>query len=188
MFDYLKGKVFKKYGNALSLLCGCVGFKVFVPVSLLSEVNEGDELELFTELVVPPEGTPTLYGFRSEEERKLFRELVKVPKVGSKVALSVLSHLEPEELKRTVFEGDVESLSRVPGLGKKLSERIVAELRPKFEEEKVREIPAELYEILTSLGYKKSEINSALKGINLEGLTVNEAVKLALKLLSGRKF
>ena len=188
MVDFLKGKVFKKYGNALSLLCGFIGFKVFVPVSFLNEVNEGEEVELFTELILPPEGTPALYGFRSEEERKLFRELVKVPKVGSKVALSILSHMEPGEFKRAVSEGDVESLSRVPGLGKKLSERIVSELRPKLEEEKIKQVPAELYEVLTSLGYKKSEINRALKGINLDGLSINEAVKLVLKRLSGSRF
>ena len=188
MFDYLKGKVFRKYGNALSLLCGFIGFKVFVPLSLLSEVDEGEEVELFTELIFPPEGTPALYGFRSEEEREIFRELVKVPKVGSKVALSILSYLEPEEFKRAVLEGDTETLSQVPGLGKKLSERIVSELRPKIEEEKVKQIPPELYEVLTSLGYKRSEINRALKGINLDGLSINEAVKLALKRLSGSRF
>ncbi len=188
MIDYLKGIVFKKYGNSLSLLCGPIGFRVLVPVSLLNRVEEGEELSLFTELIIPPEGTPVLYGFLSEEERRLFRELIKVPKVGSKVALSILSHLEPDELKRVIVDGDVELLSQVPGLGKKLSERIVAELRPKLEEEKIKQIPAELYEVLTSLGYKKREINRALKGINLEGLTVNEAVKLALKRLSGSRF
>ena len=188
MVDYLKGRVFRKYGNAVTLLCGPLGIKVFVPLPLLNRVEEGDEVELFTELIVPPEGTPTLYGFETEEERELFRKLIKVPKVGSKVAISILSHVEPEEFRRAVLEGDVDHLSKIPGLGKKLSERIISELRPAVEEEKVRKIPAELYEILTSLGYKKSEINSALKGINLEGLTVNDAVKLALKRLSGRKF
>jgi len=188
MVDYLKGKVFKKYGNAILLLCGHIGFKVFVPIPLLTGVGEGEEISLFTELIIPPEGTPTLYGFQSEEERKLFRELIKVPKVGSKVALSILSHLEVDEFKRAVSDGDVDFLSQVPGLGKKLSERIVTELRPKIEEEGIKQAPAELYEVLSSLGYKKSEINSALKGINLEGLTINEAVKLVLKRLSGRKF
>ena len=188
MIDYLKGTVFRKYGNALSLLCGSVGFKVLVPLSLLSEVEEGEEVALFTELIIPPEGTPTLYGFRSEEERQIFRELVKVPKVGSKVALSILSHMEPEEFKRVVADGDAESLSQIPGLGKKLSERIIGELRPKIEEESLKRIPAELYEVLTSLGYKKAEINRALKGINLDGLNINEAVKVALKRLSGSRF
>lgn len=188
MVDYLTGKVFKKYGNAISLLCGHVGFKVFVPISLLTGVEEGEKVSLFTELIIPPEGTPTLYGFQSEEERKLFRELIKVPKVGSKVALSILSHLEVEEFKRAVSDGDVELLSQVPGLGKKLSKRIVTELRPKLEEERIKRVPAELYEVLSSLGYKRAEINRALKGINLEGLTINEAVKLVLKRLSGSKF
>ena len=113
---------------------------------------------------------------------------MKVPKVGSKVALSILSHMEPEEFKRAVADGDAESLSQIPGLGKKLSERIIGELRPKIEEESLKRIPVELYEVLTSLGYKKAEINRALKGINLDGLNINEAVKVALKRLSGSRF
>lgn len=184
MIDYLKGRVFKKYENRISLLCGPIGLKVLVPVYLLQEIEEGEEICLFTEFVLPPEGTPTLYGFKEEEERELFRELVKIPKVGSKVALSVLSHMRPEEFKRAVAEKDVETLSGIPGLGRKLSERIISELHGKLEEEVLKKVPEELYEVLSSLGYRKTEVNRALKGINLEGLNLEEAVKLALKRLS----
>ncbi|RUM88782.1 MAG: hypothetical protein DSZ25_01680 [Thermovibrio sp.] len=184
MFDYLKGEVFRKYSASISLLCGSIGFKVFVPLSLLRELSEGEVVELFVEPVFPPEGAPVLYGFKSEEERELFRELLKIPKVGSKVALSILSHLTPERLMDIVESGNVEELSSVPGLGRKLSLRIIGELSGRLE--KKSSIPQEVVEVLLSLGYKRSEIDS-LKGINLTDMSIEEAVKEAVKRLSGRR-
>jgi len=184
VIDFLKGKVLFRYLDSVSLLCGPVAFRVFVPLSLLTRAKEGEELEVFTEVVIPPEGTPSLYGFGSREERELFRNLTKIPKVGSKVALSILSHFSPEELKAILSAGDSAELSKVPGIGKKLSQRIVLELKGKMEEK--AEIPEELMEVLTSLGYSRKEIFSALKGLDLKGLDLQEAVRESLKRLSGR--
>ncbi|SMO58597.1 Holliday junction DNA helicase subunit RuvA [Balnearium lithotrophicum] len=185
MFDFLRGVVFKKYLDSISLLTGGIGFKVHVPTHTLNEVEEGEEVGLFVEPVFPPEGTPILYGFKTLEEREIFRELLKIPKVGSKIALSVLSTFSPEELYEIFKTRDVELLSSVPGLGKKLSARIINELSGKFEGEV--SIPVEVYEVLLSLGYKKGEILSSLKGINLRGMRTEDAVKEALKHLSGNR-
>ncbi|WP_456342653.1 Holliday junction branch migration protein RuvA [Thermovibrio sp.] len=181
MVEFITGKVVERGEEFVVLRSSGFGFKVFTPHP---EELSGEVL-LFTELLLPPEGTPLLYGFKTKEERELFKLLQKVPKVGAKVALSMLSKFNPEELKEIILSGDYERLTSVPGLGKKLSQRIVLELRGKLKEEKG--IPEELYRVLKALGYKKGEVKEALKGINLEGLSLEEAVKEAVKRLSGAK-
>ena len=183
MVDRVKGVVVDKYPDSLSLSVGPVALRVFVPTSLLGSLSVGDSVELFTELLLPQEGPMALYGFSTKEERELFRKLTKVPKVGSKLALSILSHFSPEELKAAVESGDVEALSAVPGLGKKLSQRLILELKGKLKEPS--QVPSELLELLLSLGYKKREVEKALKGLSFQGLSPEEALKLALKRLSG---
>ncbi|TCK04636.1 Holliday junction branch migration protein RuvA [Phorcysia thermohydrogeniphila] len=185
MVDLVRGTVVYKYPDSISVLCGSFALRVFVPLRVLTEVKEGDTVELFTKLILPPEGTPTLYGFKTLGERSLFETLLKIPKVGAKVAMSIISHFSKEELEAIVSAGDVKALSSVPGLGKKLSERIILELRGKLE--RSVEVPEELMEVLLSLGYSKKEIVVKLKGVNLSGLTLEEAVKLAVQKLSGRE-
>ena len=181
MIDYVKGELREKGEGYAVIEVGGFGLKVLVPKV---EAEIGSKVKLYTFLVFPPEGTPTLYGFKSKEERELFKRLQKVQKVGSKVALSILAHLGVEGLREAVLSGDYERLSQVPGLGKKLSKRIVVELKGELEE-KVK-VPEELYQALKSLGFKRDEINGALKGLNLEGLSLEEALKESLKRLSRR--
>ena len=181
MVEFITGEVVERGENFVVLKCGNFGIKVLTP----SSKELSGQITLFTQLILPAEGSPTLYGFRTKEEREIFRLLQKVPKVGTKVALSILSNFNPEELKNIVLSGDYEKLTKVPGLGRKLSQRIVLELKGKLKEE--GEIPEELYQVLKALGYKRSEVKSALKGINLEGLSLEEAVKEAVKRLSGSK-
>jgi Holliday junction DNA helicase RuvA len=185
MVDLVRGTVIRKYPDSLSVLCGSFALKIFVPLRLLTEVKEGDAVELFTKLILPPEGTPTLYGFETKEERSLFETLLKIPKVGAKVAMGIISHFSKEELEAIVSAGDAKTLSSVPGLGKKLSERIILELKGKLNER--TPLPKELVDVLTSLGYSKREIISKLKSDELGTLPLEEAVKLAVQKLSGRE-
>jgi len=180
MVEFVTGEVVEIGPDFVVLRCGNFGLKVLTPVR---EEMKG-EITLYTELLLPPEGAPVLYGFKTKEERELFRLLQKVPKVGRKVALSILSKFSPEELKEVIASEDHERLTSVPGLGGKLSKRIILELKGKLEE---REVPAELLKVLKALGYTRSEVKEALKGINLEGLTLEEAVRAAVKRLSGSR-
>jgi len=182
LIDFIEGEVVEAGEGYAVLKVGSFGIRVLTP----GKLKEGERALLFTELSIPQEGTPSLYGFRSREERELFKKLTKVPKVGAKAALSILSAFPPEELKEVVISGDYERLTSVPGLGKKLSQRIVLELKGKLKAEG-QELPQELLEVLKALGYSRREVQSSLKGINLEGLTLEEAVKETLKRLSGRK-
>lgn len=186
MIDFIKGQVIFKYRDSVSLLCGDIAFRIFVPSDVVKEVREEDSLELFTKLIFPAEGAPSLYGFRTREERTVFEELLKIPKVGSKVAMNIISHFSCKELQRIISSEDVETLSTVPGLGKKLSERIVLELRGKIREKEA--LPEELFAILTSLGYSRKEITSAIGDLNVKDKPIEELVKEVVKRLSGRKF
>ncbi len=185
MIERIKGILVEKGHDGLLLMCGNVGVKVFTPVSLLTEFEEGEEVVLFTRLILPPEGTPYLYGFRTYQEREMFDLLLKVPKIGAKVALSILSHFSVEELKAAVESGDFELLSSVPGLGKKLSQRLIVELRGKLGEE--LDVSEELYSALKALGYSKKEILSVVKQLGDSKAPLEELVLWAIRLLSGRK-
>ncbi|WP_457677874.1 Holliday junction branch migration protein RuvA [Thermovibrio sp.] len=181
MVEFITGEVVEKGEGFVVVRAGNFGFKVLVPDA---EGIEG-KVKLYTYLTIPQEGTPSLYGFKTKEERELFKTLTKVPKVGSKLALSILGSFEYRELLKVIKEGNYKELTKVPGLGEKLSKRVVLELQGKLKEDGV---PRELEEALKRLGYKREEIKEALKGINLSGLKLEEALKLALKRLSGSKF
>ena len=183
MIDYLRGKVWENYGDSISVLCGSIGYKVYVPIKLLTSVKKGDDIELYVHFTMPKEGSPVLYGFQTLEERNLFETLLKIHGVGAKVALNVVSHFSKEEFENVVASEDVETLSSVPGLGKKLSQRIIVEMKNRIE--KSPHIPPDLLEILTSLGYKKSEIVKSLKGIDFSK-PIEQLVKEAVAVLSKR--
>ncbi|MEO2069092.1 MAG: Holliday junction branch migration protein RuvA [Desulfurobacteriaceae bacterium] len=185
--EFLKGKVVSKSAGYVVVECGCFGIKVIVPSKLCEKVKEGKDIFLFTKLVFPQEGTPVIYGFESMEERNLFEILIRIPKVGSKVALSIISSFDIEELKKVVLSNDVKALSQIPGLGKKLSERVILELRERFSFETENNFN-EVMEALTSLGYSKKEILEVLNGIDFENLSFQEVVKIVAKELSGKKF
>ncbi|WP_456485015.1 Holliday junction branch migration protein RuvA [Desulfurobacterium sp.] len=187
MLDFVKGKVAFKYSDGISIECGGIGIKVFVPLSTLSRIVVGEEAFFFTKVIFPPEGTPAIYGFESEEERKLFELLTRIPKIGSRTALNILSHFSKQELTKIVETKDIKTLSTVPGLGKKLSERLIFELASKLKT-KENEKERELIEVLENLGYSRREIVKILSKIDTENLTFEEAVKKLTLLLSGGKF
>jgi len=187
MIDFVRGKVMFIYPDSISVDCGHFGIKVFVPLKLISRIGEGDEVFLFTQVIIPPEGTPNIYGFESRDERHLFNLLLKIPKVGSRIAMSLLSHFSAEQIYGIVRAKDVDSLSLVPGLGRKLSERVIFELRSRIKAEESSEV-REIVEALESLGYSKREVLRALEGMDVREMVVEDVIKEALRRLSGGKF
>ncbi len=187
MIDFICGEVHALRSNSICVKCGSFGLSVFVSLKVISKVNVGDEVFLYTQLIVPPEGTPNIYGFENIEERDLFNLLVKIPKVGSKTAMSILSHFSVDQIRSIVESKDIDSLSLVPGLGKKLSERVIFELRSKLKAGERSEF-RELVDVLESLGYKRKEILESIKGLNVKELGFENAVKEAISRLSGGKF
>jgi Holliday junction DNA helicase RuvA len=167
---------------------GGVGFRVFVPDHVLSNVSgPGREVILFTHLHVR-ENELTLYGCESEEELALFRTLLGVSGIGPKVALAILSNLPPDRLRAAIAQQDVALLARVPGIGPKTAKKLVFDLHDKLAAEvpegaigpALTEADADLIAALTGLGYSVAEAQEAIRALPHEPLPVEERVRLAL--------
>jgi Holliday junction DNA helicase RuvA len=125
----LRGTLVGKQPPWLVIDVGGVGYELEAPMSTFYDLPEtGREVVLLTHYAVK-EDSVALYGFLTDGERQLFRNLLKVSGIGAKIALAVLSGASVDEFARLVQGGDVAALTRIPGIGKKTAERIVVELR-----------------------------------------------------------
>ena len=193
MIGRLKGQLVYKAPPALMLDVGGVGYELSAPMSTFYDLPElGREVTLFTHYAVKEDGV-ALYGFLTEAERRLFRELQKVTGVGAKIALAVLSGVSVDDFARLVQAGDVSALTRVPGIGKKTAERMVVELRDRAADfagagvvaaGKGGAVPAdpasEASVALQQLGYKPAEVQKMLKQAQ-PGDSAEEIIRKALR-------
>ncbi len=139
---HLRGRIFEKHPNRLVLDVNGVGYDVFVPLSTFYGLGEpGAETALRIHTHVR-EDALVLYGFATLLEQELFERLIGVSGIGPKVALAVLSGIEPLELIRAIERGDLARLTAIPGVGKKTSERIVLELKDRLPRAQVAAVAA----------------------------------------------
>ena len=196
MFYYVSGTV-AHMGPYLAVIdCGGVGYACRTTNHTLSRLKQGEKAKLYTYLNVR-EDAMELYGFATENERNCFELLIGVSGVGPKAALSILSAATPESLAMSVITGDEKALTVAPGIGKKIAQRIILELKDKLAKGQISPggeayggtgvtvIPenktSEAAAALAVLGYSQGEINLALKGIDLEALSLEEIIRQALK-------
>jgi len=133
MIGSLRGRLAGKQAPHVVLECHAVGYEVETPMSTFLDLpKSGTEIFLFTHLLVR-EDAQILYGFATDEERSLFRTLLKVNRVGAKMALGVLSAMTASDFRRCVEYEDAAMLSKVPGIGKKTAERLIMEMRDKID-------------------------------------------------------
>jgi Holliday junction DNA helicase RuvA len=129
---HLRGKIFEKHPNRIVVDVNGVGYDIFVPLSTFYGLGDpGGDIALRIHTHVR-EDALTLYGFATLLEQELFERLIGVSGIGPKVALAVLSGIEPQELIRAIERGDLARLTAIPGVGKKTSERIVLELKDRL--------------------------------------------------------
>jgi Holliday junction DNA helicase RuvA len=129
---HLRGRIFAKHPNRIIVDVNGVGYDVAVPLSTFYGLGEpGAEIALRIHTHVR-EDALLLYGFATVLEQDLFERLIGISGIGPKVALAVLSGIEPKELVRAVERGDVARLTAIPGVGKKTSERMVLELKDRL--------------------------------------------------------
>ena len=132
MIGRLQGKLLAKHPPALLVDVGGVGYELEAPMTTFYQLPEvGSEVILHTHLLVR-EDAHLLYGFASEQERLMFRALIKISGVGAKLALALLSGMSAREFAQTVQHNDVGRLTRVPGVGKKTAERLIVEMRDRL--------------------------------------------------------
>lgn len=192
MIAFLAGQVALLYANGCVIDVNGVGYHVFTPLSTRSKLQSGTKVRLYTCLVVRDDDM-ALYGFATEEERSLFAQLRAVSGIGPRMALNILSALDPGEFRAAVARQDVATLTLVPGIGKKTAQRVILELKDKFAAAATGETtPAAasttdlVRDALVSLGYTPSEAAAALHRLPDDG-TVEERVRLALKELATRR-
>jgi Holliday junction DNA helicase RuvA len=184
VISFLQGEVAEKAGGRVVIAVQGVGYDVLVPISTVAKLPPvGTSTRVFTRMVVRDDGM-TLYGFSAADERELFDMLVTVTGVGPKVALSFLSVLAPDAIRRAVVSGDVTTLTLVPGVGKKVAQRVVLDLKDKLGGEGLMvEGPlADVREALLSLGLSAQEASEAIAGLPADGeLSVEDLLREALQ-------
>ena len=132
MIAHLRGSILEKHPNRIVIDVNGVGYDVFVPLSTyygLGDAGAAIALRIHTHV---REDAFLLYGFATRLEQELFERLIGVSGIGPKVALAVLSGIEPQEFIRAIGRGDLVRLTAIPGVGKKTSERIVLELKDRL--------------------------------------------------------
>jgi holliday junction DNA helicase RuvA len=184
VISFLAGEVAEKGAGRVVLSVGGVGYEVMIPGSSAAALPPvGRPARLHTRLQVRDDAI-VLYGFGSADERALFDLLITVTGVGPKVALSFLSALSPDALRRAVLSGDAAALTIVPGVGKKVAQRVLLDLKDKLGGDVVIvEGPlADVREALLSLGLSPQEASEAMAGLGTDGeRPPEELLRLALQ-------
>jgi len=176
MYHYLRGRIAEKTLVSVVVDAGGVGFEVLIPLSTAQKLPAvGEEVKLLTHFVVR-EDAHLMFGFLTKEEQSLFRLLISVTGIGPKMAMTVLSGLGMNDLKRAIVQGSVETLSSISGIGRKTAERLVIELREKIAIEGMQKgthgiealkgeeaLIEDSLQALLSLGYKKQNAKSAIQ-------------------------
>ena len=191
MIGRISGILLDKTPPLALIDCNGVGYECEMPMStfyLLPQV--GDKVTLLTHFVVR-EDAQLLFGFGTNQERLMFRQLLKVNGIGAKSALAILSGLSIDELIQAVSLQEAGLLTRVPGIGKKTAERLLLELKDKFTLDSalsikgsgMASISQDVLNALIALGYNERESLNAVKSLDIN-LTVNDGIKQALKYLS----
>ena len=194
MIARLAGTLIYKQPPLMVIDVAGVGYEVESPLSVFYDLPElGQSIVILTHLSIKDD-SHTLYGFSSEGERTLFRQLLKISGIGAKLALTILSGATGEELARYVAEDDTASLTRLPGIGKKTAERIIIELRDKLDGLPITSAagaggaamaPAsaasEAVTALNALGYKPQESSNLVRMVAKPEMDVEEIIRLALQ-------
>lgn len=190
MIGFLEGRIASKSPPQLTIEVGGVGYEVEAPMSTFFHLpGVGGVVRLLTHLVVR-EDAHILYGFATEEERRLFRSLLKISGVGPKIALALLSGLNVEEFARCVQQQDAAALTRVPGIGRKTAERLLVEMRDRLTalgdaDAAARPSAAspegEAFDALVALGYRPAEASRLLRAVGPGTHSTEELIRRALQ-------
>lgn len=184
MIGSLEGRLLAVEPPMILLDVHGVGFELQLPLSDLSDLPAvGSELKVSTQLV-QREDELSLYGFRKTADRAWFRELIRVPGIGPKLALNIVSQSGVAEFAEQIQAGDVKALTRLPGIGPKTASRLIVEMRGRLEAVPVHgeSSAANLaLKALTGLGYTPVEARRMLKQVGEPGgRDVEELVREAL--------
>ena len=194
MIGFLRGIILKKQPPILILDVQGVGYEIEAPMTTFYALPETDnEVELYTHLVVRDDAH-LLFGFATENERHLFRTLIKVNGVGAKMALTILSGIETDEFAHCVQNNDAIRLTKLPGVGKKTAERLIVEMRDRLDilpdisvtragntTNNKTDPVNEAVSALIALGYKPPEASRFVLAVANNNMNSEELIREALK-------
>ena len=193
MIGLLRGKLLLKQPPDLMLDVNGVGYEVQASMTTFYDLPELQaEVTLYTHFVVR-EDAQLLYGFSSQTERELFRHFLKVNGVGPKMALAIVSGMNPLEFQQVIHAADIARLSRIPGVGKKTAERLVIELRDRLPKAACDSVTPTLITVsetsasdeavnaLLALGYKPVQASQMIAAYENQGLSVEDMIRQALR-------
>ncbi len=195
MIDQISGKIISINDNYVVLAVGGLGIKVNISAAFASKLVNEDLITLVTYLNVR-EDALDLYGFKNDSERNLFLMLISISGIGPKLAVSILSGVELDELKSNILSGDIKSLTSIPGVGAKTAKRIIIELKDKlskttttelgFEDNFGSKISKDVLSALVGLGYSESIAIEVIKRMNPANSdkSIEILIKEALKILN----
>ena len=205
MIGRLVGEIITKKPPQILLDVNGVGYEVEAPMTTFYELPDvGSKVILLTHMVVR-EDAQLLYGFASENERSMFRHLIRINGVGPKLALTILSGISASELARCINEHDVTGLVKLPGVGKKTAERLIVELVDRIkdfvpnaevnesgstakDQLVVENASSEAEYALIALGYKPQEASRMIRNIDTKNRTSEDIIRLALQsVVAGKK-
>jgi Holliday junction DNA helicase RuvA len=195
MISRLTGILAAKRPPQILIDCNGVGYEADVSMTTFYQLPEvGERISIWTHLLVKDD-SHSLIGFNDEQERKLFRQLIRINGVGPKMALTILSGIDDQQFALCIVNNDVAMLTRLPGVGKKTAERLVIEMRDKIEslvsDTPTREVlptghsmVSEAIEALQALGYRlvdaEKMISRAQQQSEAQG-SASELIKKALQ-------
>ena len=201
MLAYIKGSLEMKYKNYVVIDVGGLGYKIFMSENSINTLGEIGEIVKVHTYYRVREDDISIFGFKTQEELRMFELLLGVSGVGAKSALVMLSCIEPSEFAIAVISNNVKLLTQVPGIGTKSAQRIILELKDKLKAEqseldqekienakaksaKVNENVQEAIYGLMVLGYSRKEIEKAFEHLAVESLSIEDLIKKGLILLT----
>ena len=194
MYAYIKGILASKSQDKAVLDVGGVGYLIYIPFSTYQTLPELNETVKLNTYLAVREDSMTLYGFKSNEEVRVFELLISVSGIGPKLAIGVLSDISAADFSVAVITDDVNRLTKISGIGKKTAQRIIIELKDKMKSETIENMPnepvirnvvnneiEEAISALQVLGYNNKDAVDMVNKTYKEGMTIEDIIKYALK-------
>jgi len=188
MIGFLKGKIISSKPTRVVLDVNDVGYIVGISINTFEKISGKDTASLFIHTSVK-EDSISLYGFYTETEKEMFELLISISGIGPKIALSLLSGIQTDDLKNAIQSADISRIIAVPGIGRKTAERLVLELRTKVDQVKDEgtitiplSIKSEAVSALSTLGYNSKIAENIVRNIlqSQPSLSLEELIKKAL--------
>lgn len=200
MYAYIKGSLEVKTTGYVVIEAGGVGYKIYMSEPSIQSLGDLEEIVKVYTYYRVREDDVSLYGFKTNEELRMFELLLSVSGIGAKSAIGILSNIAPSSFALAIISDDVAKIKQLPGIGAKTAQRLILELKDKLKAQEIEENEEmtsnvksafekndkyiEAMSALQVLGYTRKEIEKALEQVNVEDATVEEIIKKALRNLA----